>query len=247
MCSNGIIVISKPESRRHRLLCEHLKNLGLQASVAPAVFLAGAAESAVEYDHATRIRILGYAMTAGEVGCFLAHRTAWGMVAAATGPCLVLEDDARLDARLVRSLDELGSAIASTKVVLRLFSQRHPPAKLWRRLACGLDIIRPASPGYSAVAYLLTPDAARALLHSSERFWQTVDDHLDDEATHGFAIMHVSPELVRHEDEGCSLIGTRRKPEISLAARLRREWLRALRNIRRAWNRRKTSRALGLR
>jgi glycosyl transferase family 25 len=243
----GIIVISTPESRRHRLLSEHLAALGLRASVAPAVFLDGPAENAAAYDHASRLRLLGYGMTAGEVGCFLAHRKAWEMVAAAAGPCLVLEDDARLDDRLVRNLDELGGAIASTKVVLRLFSQRHPPAKLWRRLAGGLDIVRPALPGYSAVAYLLAPDAARDLLRSSERFWQTVDDHLDDEATHGCAVMHVLPELVRHEDEGSSLIGTRRKPEISLAARLRREWLRALRNLRRAWHRRKTSRALGLR
>jgi hypothetical protein len=35
----GIILISTPESRRHRLLNEHLAARGLRASVAPSVFL----------------------------------------------------------------------------------------------------------------------------------------------------------------------------------------------------------------
>ncbi len=84
----------------------------------------------------------------------------------------MLEVDARLDDGLVRNLDELGGAIASTKVVLRLFSQRHPLAKLWRRLACGLDIVRQALPGYSAFTYLLAPDAARDGRPESAARWK---------------------------------------------------------------------------
>jgi glycosyl transferase family 25 len=243
----GIIVISKPESRRHSLIRNHLTGLGMQASVAPAVFLAGPAERTAGYDHASRLRNLGYGLTPGEVGCFLAHRRAWEMAEASGGPSMVLEDDARVDPKLVRSLDELGEAIAGTKIIIRLFSQRHPDSKLWRRLASGIDIIRPNLAGNAAVAYMLTPEAARALLNSSVSFWQTVDDHMDDEESHGCAIMHLLPELVRHEDEESSLIGTRRKPRIPLWAKLRREWLRALRKLRHSRHRGKTDRALGLR
>jgi hypothetical protein len=132
-------------------------------------------------------------------------------------------------------------------VILRLFSQRHPRAKLWLRLPSGLDIVRPLTAGHSAVAYLLDPAAAAALLQSSTRFWQTVDNHMDSEPDHACVVMHVLPELVRHDDEGNSLIGERHKPLLSLFFRLRREWLRALRNSRLAWHREKILWSLGLR
>lgn len=242
-----IFVISTPGSRRHRLLEGHLSELGVDAQVVPAIFLNSDPERASGYDLRVRMKTLGYGLTKGEVGCFLAHRSAWEKVAAGDRPCLILEDDARLDSRLVRNLGELSGAIAGTKVILRLFSQRHPRAKLWRRLTCGLKIVRPMSAGHSAVAYLLDPAAAAALLQSSTRFWQTVDDHMDDEPAHSCVIMHVLPELAHHEDEGNSLIGARRKSPLPLALRLRREWLRALRKAKLAWHREKTLWSLGLR
>ena len=242
-----IFAISTPGSRRHRLLEGHLSELGVDAQVVPAIFLNSDPERASGYDLRMRMKTLGYGLTKGEVGCFLAHRSAWEKVAAGDRPCLVLEDDARLDSRLVRNLGELSGAIAGTKVILRLFSQRHPRAKLWRRLTCGLEIVRPMSAGHSAVAYLLDPAAAAALLQSSTRFWQTVDNHIDSEPDHACVVMHVLPELVSHDDEGNSLIGERHKPRLSLLFRLRREWLRALRNSRLAWHREKTLWSLGLR
>ena len=242
-----IFAISTPGSRRHRLLEGHLSELGVDAQVVPAIFLNSDPERASGYDLRVRMKTLGYGLTKGEVGCFLAHRSAWEKVAAGDRPCLVLEDDARLDSRLVRNLGELSGAIAGTKVILRLFSQRHPRSKLWRRLPSGLDIVRPLTAGHSAVAYLLDPAAAAALLQSSTRFWQTVDNHMDSEPDHACVVMHVLPELVRHDDEGSSLIGERHKPLLSLLFRLRREWLRALRNWRLAWHREKTLWSLGLR
>ena len=247
MSECSIIMISILGSRRHRLMEGHLSELGVEAQVVPAIFLNGDLERANGYDLRVRMKILGYGLTNGEVGCFLAHRSAWEKVAASDRPCLILEDDARLDSRLVHNLGELSGAIAGTKVILRLFSQRHPRAKLWRRLTCGLEIVRPMSAGHSAVAYLLDPAAAAALLQSSTRFWQTVDNHIDSEPDHACVVMHVLPELVSHDDEGNSLIGERHKPRLSLLFRLRREWLRALRNSRLAWHREKTLWSLGLR
>lgn len=242
-----IIAISEPGSRRRSLLEAHLSALGLNAVFLPAVFVEGPAEDEPSYDHLTRSRMLGYGLTHGEVGCFLAHKTAWTKVASGHCPCLILEDDARLRDDAANKLGELAEAVAGTKVILRLFSQRHPRAKLWRRLTCGLEIVRPMSAGHSAVAYLLDPAAAAALLRSSTRFWQTVDDHMDDEPAHSCVIMHVLPELAHHEDEGNSLIGARRKSPLPLALRLRREWLRALRKAKLAWHREKTLWSLGLR
>ena len=247
MRSCQIIALSLPGSRRGSLLRSHLAGLGLDATFLPGIYLEGPAESEASYDHALRRRLLGYDLTSGEVGCFLAHKAAWAKVAAGETPCLILEDDARLRDDVTDKLGELSSAIAGTKIMVRLFSQRHPGVKHWRRLPSGLDIVRPRSAGYSAVAYVLDPAAAKALLLSSDRFWQTVDDHMDDEGAHGCVIMHTLPELARHDDEGHSLIGERRKPPLSLLASTRREWWRALRKLRLAWHREKTLWSLGLR
>lgn len=242
-----IIAISRPESRRRSLLEAHLGVFGLNALFVPAVYLAGPAVAERSYDHDARRHKLGYDLTSGEVGCFLAHKAAWEAVAASDTPCLILEDDARLNDALPGKLGELAEAITDSKIVIRLFSQRHPRAKLWLRLPSGLEIVRPLSPGHSAVAYMLAPAAAKALLLSSRCFWQTVDDHLDDEPAHGCVIMHLRPELIRHDDEGRSLIGERHKPSLPLSFRLRREWLRALRKAKLAWHREKTLWSLGLR
>jgi len=247
MQSCQIIALSRPGSRRQSLLQSHLARLGLEALFLPGVYLEGPVEAEGSYDHAARKHRLGYDLTVGEVGCFLAHKAAWEQVASGKTPCLILEDDARLSVDLPGKLAEIAAAVAGTKVIIRLFSQRHPRAKIWRRLPSGLEIIRPLSPGHSAVAYMLAPIAAKALLLSSARFWQTLDDHLDDEPSHGCAVMHALPELVSHEDEGCSLIGERIKPALPLLFRARRECLRALRKLLLAWHREKTLWSLGLR
>jgi GR25 family glycosyltransferase involved in LPS biosynthesis len=82
----GIIMISVLGSRRHRLLEDHLSELGVGAQVVPAIFLNGDLERASDYDLRMRMKILGYGLTNGEVGCFLAHRSAWEKVAASDRP-----------------------------------------------------------------------------------------------------------------------------------------------------------------
>ncbi len=241
-----IIAISRPGSRRLELLKNHLTGLGLHAIVVPGVYLEGPVEAIKEYDQALRKSTLGYDLTKGEIGCFLGHKSAWALVAAGEKPCLIIEDDARLRYDSPKHLEELASAIAGTKIVVRLFSQRHPRSRIWRRLSSGLDIVRPLSAGHSAVGYMLDPTSAKALLISSKSFWQTVDDQIDDEPAHSCVIMHTIPELISHDDEGSSLIGERRKPLVSLLFRIRREWLRVLRKIRLSLHRSKVDRTLNL-
>jgi glycosyl transferase family 25 len=248
MNSCKVIIITEPGSRRHDLIAAHLEEKGVAALVSSAVFLGGSDELPGEYDRRTRNRLLGYDLTLGEIGCFMAHRNAWKQVVSLDEVCLILEDDARLRPILTpAALQELAGAIAGTNLIVRLFSQRQSSVKTWRGLPCGLKVVRPSLPGYSAVAYLLSPAAAAALIAHSESFWQTTDDFLDNEAEHGCAVMHAMPETSWHEDEGRSLIGARVKPSIPWYAKARREWLRAGRNILAALHRYRTARHLGLR
>lgn len=248
MNSCKVLIITEPGSRRHDLIAAHLEEKGFSALVSSSVFLGSSDELPGEYDGRTRDRLLGYDLTLGEIGCFMAHRNAWKQVVSLDAVCLILEDDARLRPTLSSAaLQELAGAIHGTNHIVRLFSQRHSAAKTWRELPSGLKIVRPSLPGYSAVAYLLSPVAAAALIARSESFWQTTDDFLDDEAGHGGVVMQAMPEPAWHEDEGCSLIGARVKPSIPWYFKIRREWLRAGRNILAARHRYRADRQLGLR
>ena len=242
-----VIVISTPGGRRHELAEAHLKALGLSCELSPAVFIQMPPEALPGYDHPRRVRELGYGLTQGELGCFLAHRAAWEAIARRGETCLVLEDDARLEPQLVPLLGQASRALAGRAMLIRFYSVKHPRHMTWRRLAEGFELVRPLSAGGSTVAYMLTPECACALLDGSRNFWLAVDEYMDDEAAHGAAILHAFPEWVRHEDEGASLVGPRVKPPLSLLRKAWREGRRAIRNIRQKIHREKTLWQLGLR
>lgn len=247
MSSPAVIVITQPGGRRHQLAAEHLREMGIEPCFSPAVFLSGAPEDCTHYDQRRRVRELGYELTKGEVGCFLAHRKAWEKVSDLGTVCLVVEDDARMEPDLPARLRMLAAAIEGTDLLLRLYSFRRSPGKVWRQLDRGIALVRPFKASSSAVAYMLTPHAAKRLLAESGRFWLAVDEYLDDEATHECAILDVRPELIRHDDNGSSLIGARTKPSISPWAKMRRELLRLIRNLRQSLWRERVLWKLGIR
>lgn len=225
----------------------HLGEIGLSFELSPPVFLQGTPEALPEYDGAKRTHELGYPMTKGEVGCFLAHRSVWERVALMGSACLVLEDDARPTADLVATLSAAATAIAGQRMLVRFYSVKHPQHKRWKQLTERFSLVRPLSPGGSTVAYLLTPECAQALLEGARTFWLAVDEYMDDEASHGCIILHGLPEWVAHDDEGASLVGARAKPRLSALLKLAREWRRLLRNMRRSIHRERTLWRLGLR
>jgi glycosyl transferase family 25 len=210
----------------------HLGAIGLSFELSPPVFLQGTPEELSQYDGAKRTHELGYPLTKGEVGCFLAHRAAWERVAQMGTSCLVMEDDARPTAELVATLSAVANAIAGQRMLVRFYSVKHPRHKRWKQLTEQFSLVRPLSPGGSTVAYLLTPECARTLLEGSRSFWLAVDEYMDDEASHGCVILHGLPEWVAHDDEGASMVGARVKPALSLGRKVFREWRRAVRNAR---------------
>ena len=242
-----VIVISTPGGRRHELAVSHLKALGLSSELSPSVFIQVPPEEVPGYDHVKRLRELGYGLTKGEIGCFLAHQAAWEIVASRGDSCLILEDDARLESRLAPLLGQIEEMVAGKAMLVRFYSVKHPRHKIWRTLTDGFQLVRPVSPGGSTVAYLLSPECARALLAGSRSFWLAVDEYMDDEASHGTVVLHGFPEWVRHEDEGASLVGARTKPRVSVAKKIQREWRRLLRNIRQSAHRETVLWKLGLR
>jgi glycosyl transferase family 25 len=228
-------------------MADHLGAFGISPELSPSVFIDSHPEDVPGYDGRRRLKELGYHLTKGEVGCFLAHRDAWKKVVASGVPCLILEDDARLDAALVPLLDPAAQAIAGSTMMVRLFSLKTGRHKRWKELSPEFSLVRPLAAASSAVAYLISPACAAALLEQSSKFWLAVDEFMDDEADHGCVVMQGYPQLVRHDDEGASMVGGRKKPPLSLGRKILREIGRARRNLSQAIHRERTLWRLGLR
>lgn len=98
-----VFVISLAKAReRRRSICAHLDALGVEYALIDAV--EGAALTEQERREVTAE---GADLLPGEIGCALSHLIAWRRIAEGPAPAgLILEDDARLDARFVPLLRE---------------------------------------------------------------------------------------------------------------------------------------------
>ncbi|HAZ66620.1 MAG TPA: hypothetical protein DCY41_07690 [Opitutae bacterium] len=240
-------VIGEAGSMRTQSFFAHAQSVGFEAELSPAVFLTGEYPWSEHYDHVSRLSTMGYGLTRGEVGCFLAHRKVWQkIVEGSDRVCLVLEDDARWitppDADVALATD----AIAGRPMLVRLLSHPQRSYRIWRNLSSSSSLYLPTRASDLSVAYLITREAAVRLLQSSERFIWPVDRFFNFGYLHGVDVLHLGPEKVHHEDTN-SLIGKRSKPIASRIFRLKREWLRVLQSVRVAWAYQKTLGRLGLR
>lgn len=247
MTALRLLVITSPGSPRCADISAHLETMHVPFEVSAAVFIKTPAEEFPDYDHAKRLRQFGYGLTAGEVGCFLAHRNAWETVARGTDPVLIIEDDARLLTAVPALLPCLSAIAQRTGYIIRLYGAIRRPARLWLEPAVGVKLVRPTSPSFSSVAYLLSPAAAQHLLKGCRRFCVSLDSYLDEETAHGCIILNTEPELVTHDDLAPSLIGGRIKPPSTIMYKVYREILRAGRDLRQRCHREVVLWQLGIR
>jgi glycosyl transferase family 25 len=240
-------VIGEAGSVRTQSFFAHSQSVGFEAELSPAVFLTGEPSWTEHYDHISRLSTMGYGLTRGEVGCFLAHRKVWQkIVEGSERVCLVLEDDARWIAPADTEVALAADAIAGRPMLVRLLSQPQRSYRIWRNLSSSSSLFLPTRPSDLSVAYLITREAAVRLLEASERFIWPVDRFFNFGYLHGVDVLHLAPEKVYHEDT-VSLIGNRLKPSVGSVFRIKREWLRIIQSIRMAWAYQRTLGRLGLR
>lgn len=220
-------VIGRLDSERLHACLVRLDGLGIAAEVSPAVIPDAEPPWSPHYDDSERRRQLGYSLSRGEVGCFLAHRQVWQRILNGDSPvALVLEDDAELDVTRLGAVQDAATAIAGRACVVRLVSEPQPRIHVWRELGRGACLGLPTRPGNLTTAYLATREAAAALLAASESFDCPVDDFMNHVHLHRVDVFNAEPQPARH-GIGRSEIGYRSKPSVGGWFRIKREFLRA--------------------
>ncbi len=167
-----------------------------------------------------------FAMSTGEIACFLSHRKAWAaIVEQGIDAGLVFEDDVEID-------DTFHAAFAAARICLKPGSFIRFPFRMGKEhgkcvLAQGeTTVIQPRRVGLGMVAQLVSRDAAIRLLEATSVFDRPVDTTVQMSWFTRVSPLAVLPGGVR-EISG-ELGGSTIKSRKTLAERLARELLRPL-------------------
>ncbi|MDX2110971.1 MAG: glycosyltransferase family 25 protein [Verrucomicrobiota bacterium] len=174
------------------------------------------------YDRQKRLKRTGFDMSAGEVGCFLSHREVWKN-AVRTGKSLLICED---DIRFLHALDFSSQLMRySPSFDLVRLHGVFPTRYFELGQLQNYSIVSYNKGPRGSAAYWIKPAAAERLLELSQRFYQPVDDFIDEEWRHELRIIGIMPYPV----ETLALettITNRRKPALGTCTKLRKEMYR---------------------
>lgn len=186
----------------------------------------------VEYDRCKRMNLYGYDMRRGEMGCFLSHRKAWEMfLETDQSICCVFEDDVVLGRDFILGLRSICNLNKSFDLIrlYGVFARKH--VKLIEILFERWIVDYLEQPR-GTQGYILTRQAATVLLEYTKTMYCAIDDMIDQEWDHGLKIYGVEPSLITEDSRFASTIGVRNN-ELSRAKKLRREFYRAVPEVKR--------------
>lgn len=187
------------------------------------------------YERKLRLRIHGFDLTRGEIGCYLSHRQAWQNFLASDAPYLcVLEDDVELQAGFCEGLIALCNGADEWDVV-RLYAVFKREGAALKTLSSGQKLLDYLDQPRGTQGYLLTRDAAAQLLRYTARMIHPIDDALDRTWEHGLRLFGVRPYLVLEQQQHASSIGSRKRPKLGLLDKLMRELYRTRTNCLKTW------------
>jgi GR25 family glycosyltransferase involved in LPS biosynthesis len=204
-----IYCISESGSARFERAKARIESLGAEFVHVPAI---RPTVMSPAYEGAEMRRSWGCDMKLAELGCFLAHRSAWqSIVAQERGPVVVVEDDIGFKPEAAAAIRSVVAKMPRADFV-SLYSdwQRHLLRSI--EVGGGVRIGIPSSTGNTTVAYAIGPEGARALLKGSETITRPVDGYLVRGWVHGVRGLLCWPFPCLHDDGGKSIIGVRISP-----------------------------------
>jgi glycosyl transferase family 25 len=192
MSSLQILVISlKHSAARRARVTEELAKTGLAWSFLDAVDGSTLDLATVPYDAAKVQRLLGFALTPKEIGCYLSHMSAWKACVQADQATLVLEDDFVISPLLGPVLQTLLEVQAEWQIV-RLQALCESSCDLQTQHD-GWQLVRNHSDPLGATAYLVNPRSAAQLLANSAEIFEPVDHYIEHHEKHGLTMLAVKP------------------------------------------------------
>lgn len=194
-----------------------------------------------KYNEGKRLEIKGEPLLPGQLGCFASHYLLWQRCSEKGEPCIILEDDAKLDLVRFKEFVALSGDLPGHYECVRLFRNK---SRIRRSIL--VDIVdnfefRKYLKGHmSTTGYYITPEGASKYLDSAEQWVLPVDIYMDQFWNNKVECYGVEPPCLTNDEGFESLIGyipKGKKDRRSVLVRLRRERYLLRNNVRRFfWN-----------
>lgn len=168
-----------------------------------------------QYLDPERSKWLGHHMSAGALGCCLAHMKAWQSLLDSGESCaLILEDDAVLSDEARPVLDALVSKAENFDIVT-LYQHKPRPRHVIDNLTSShtLSVVRYNQIG--AIAYVMSRNAAERLLAAARPITFEVDVFMNRWWQHGVCNMLVYPPIATEDGRDSSIGYSRPEPKWS--------------------------------
>jgi glycosyl transferase family 25 len=167
-----------------------------------------------------------FSLRSAEVACFQSHRKCWQEILdRSLEAALIIEDDVDIIDREFKAAVKLAMKEITMGDLIRFPIKLREKPRNRSVIQDNISIFEPTLVGLGMVAQIVTYDAARRLLESTESFDRPVDAYLQLRWKHGVRILTLWPNGVR---EISSSLGGSLIQEKSNVNRLQREVLRPL-------------------
>lgn len=144
-----------------------------------------------EYNAPKVRRLLGFDMTANEIGCFLSHKKAWQACVENRMPTLIFEDDFVLQPHFEEALHVLVHEFHDWQMV-RLQALAPSAHRLVRQVNA-LSIVENNDDPLGATAYVVKPQAAETLIQHAKDIYEPLDHFIEHKKKHGISMLAVKP------------------------------------------------------
>jgi glycosyl transferase family 25 len=149
-----------------------------------------------EYDRGKHLRLLGFDMIPGQIGCFLSHRQAWKKCLQTQKLTLILEDDFQFRQELSEVLPIVFDSLPHFDVLKLQGHQEGWKYKVLKDYGKN-QLVKHYHDTFGVAAYFVKPESAKILLEKSNRFHAHVDDFFGHDWIHGLKILCVLPYPVK--------------------------------------------------
>ena len=157
-----------------------------------------------EYHEEKVIRLLGFPLSASEIGCFLSHRLAWARCVEKERPTLILEDDFTFAPHFHESLPKVMASDQDWDI-LRLQGIAETSDSVLVKYP-NFRIAENHGDPLGAAAYILKPSAAKKLIQASQYIYEPLDHFLEHRQKHGLNIIAVKPYPVIIKGESSTIL-----------------------------------------
>ena len=185
-----VISLQRSPQRREKARSE-LSRTNLNWSFLDAVDGSQLQNIPPEYQPRKVKRLLGFDMTANEIGCFLSHKKAWETCVRNHQPTLIFEDDFILLPHFEKTLQLLLTEFHDWQLI-RLQALAKTQHDIVKTIG-DISIVKNHEDPLGATAYIIKPEAAKILVQQSKDIYEPLDHFLEHRSKHGVEMLAVNP------------------------------------------------------